>query len=65
MDKPSNKVVPYLPYYHKAPNKFMWYEKYDFDDDHGHTAEVTKAVFKDKNGNLQEADAFIKWNDKK
>lgn len=63
-DKSSNKVVPYYPYFHRAPNKFVRYEKCDFDDGHGNKAEVTKAIYKDKNGNLQEADAFIKWRDR-
>ena len=60
-DKFDMKVVPYIPYYCKAPNKLVRYEHRPFEDCVGNKAIVTVAVFKDKSGNIHEADAHIKW----
>lgn len=65
MNKFELKVVPYIPYYCKAPNKLIKYEQRPFEDCVGNKAIVTVAIFKDKSGNIQEADAHIKWTYRK
>ena len=64
-DKFDLKVEPYYPYYCKSPNKLIRYEQRPFEDCLGNTAMVTIAVFQDKSGKLQEADAHVKWINRK
>lgn len=52
---------PYLPVYVRSPNKLIKYEERFFNDKRGHSGIVNVAIFKDKNGNIQEMDAHVKW----
>jgi hypothetical protein len=54
-------VVPHIPIYMKAPNKFIRYEVRDFDDGYGNGGKVRVAIFSDKNGKVQEMDAQVMW----
>lgn len=54
-------IRPYIPVYKRSPNKFERYEERNFDDNHGNGGVVVVAIFKDKNGKLQEMDAQVKW----
>lgn len=53
---------PYLPVYHRSPNKFIRYETKRFDDGVGHTATLTIAVYIDKHNEKQEMVAQVKWD---
>lgn len=65
MDKFKVKIEPYYPYYTKSPNKLIKYEERPFEDCVGNKAMVTIAIFQDKSGKIQEADAHIKWTYRK
>lgn len=60
----SSEIKPFYPVYCRSPNKLVRYEDRPFYDGHGHSGVVTVAIFNDKNGNIQEMDAFVKWNQK-
>ncbi|RLD79110.1 MAG: hypothetical protein DRJ15_10075 [Bacteroidetes bacterium] len=54
-------IAPYIPIYHRSPNKFIGYHEEDFDDGCGHRAIVVVANFKDKKGNDKEMVAYVRW----
>lgn len=61
--------MTYIPVWKRSPNKFIKYEDRPFTltaNAHGivKSGIETIAIFKDKNGNDQEMQAFIKWDGK-
>ena len=54
-------IKPFIPIWNRGKNKIFKYEKRFFDDGVGHTANITYALFKDKNNEQQEVVAWIKW----
>jgi hypothetical protein len=52
----------YLPYYHRSPNQFLRHEERRFEDRSGHTGTVIIAIYKDKNGNIKEETACVRWD---
>lgn len=59
-----NAPKPYLPVYHRPPNKFSHYEEVDFVDRAGNKAILRMAHFLNKHGEKNEAVAQVKWLDK-
>ena len=55
-------MEPYIPTYHRKPNKFLRYEERRFDDGDGHTGTVRIAVYQDRNGNQREETAQVIWD---
>jgi hypothetical protein len=57
----SKKVQPYLPIYHRQPNKFSHYEKEDFTDKAGNKAVLRIAHYFDKSGKPMTMVAQVIW----
>lgn len=53
---------PYLPVYHRSPNKFLRYDERRFDDGAGHAGTVRIALYQDKNGKQREETAQVIWD---
>lgn len=56
-------MEPYIPVYHRPPNKFLRYEERRFDDGAGHTGTERIALYQDKNGKQREETAQVIWDD--
>jgi hypothetical protein len=59
----SNKIIPYIPVYARAPNKLVRYEERPFVCKAGNRGIERVAIFTDKNGKQQEMTAHIVWLD--
>ena len=55
------KIEPYLPVYHRPPNKFLRYEIVDFDQGNGNSGKYRIAHFLDKKGNEDSMVAQVMW----
>jgi hypothetical protein len=58
-----NSIKPFLPHYHRPPNKFVRYYEKRFDDGAGHTATLRIAVFLNKKGKEEECVAQVMWDE--
>jgi len=59
------KIIPYLPIYHRPPNKFLRYELRNFEVVtciKVLTGTERIAIFLDKNGKQQEDTAQVMWD---
>lgn len=54
--------MPYIPIYHRPPNKFVRYEMQRFDDGAGNTGVERVAVYLDKNGTEKRESAQVIWD---
>ena len=54
---------PFIPIYHRDPNKFSHYENVDFTDRIGNRAILRMAHFFNKSGQKMEMVAQVKWID--
>lgn len=55
----NNLVEPYLPIYHRPPNKFIKYREEKFTTDHGGYGITRIAVFETKGGKICEETAQV------
>jgi len=56
----------YIPIWNRSPNKFIGYEERVFELPKNALGEIksgisTYAIFMDRNGKIQEVEAYIKW----
>jgi hypothetical protein len=57
-----SKLEPFIPIWNRGKNSLIKYEVRHFDDGVGNTAQITYALFLDKNKEEQEMVAYIKWD---
>lgn len=57
----NKKIEPYLPIYHRPPNKFVRYEIVDFDHGNGDSGKYRIAHFLDKKGKAETMVAQVMW----
>jgi hypothetical protein len=55
-------IEPFVPIYHRNPNRFVEYVVRPFNDGAGHTGKTRVARYIDKNGKHQEVVAQILWD---
>ena len=55
-------MTRYIPYTHRAPNKFVRYYEQSFDDGHGHTGIERIVVYINKHGKEVHEQFLIKWD---
>lgn len=61
VDLAPTKIEPFIPVYSRGKNKLLRYEIRHFDDGVGHLADLTIAIYLDKNNEEQEMVARVKW----
>lgn len=55
-------MKPYIPIYHRLPNRFSHYEERKFDDGAGHTGTERIAIYFNKKGKRCEEVVQVIWN---
>lgn len=55
-------IKPFIPIWNDKKNKLIRFDVRPFDDGVGHTAQITYAIFLDKNKEEQEMVAYVKWD---
>jgi hypothetical protein len=61
MIEEQEQIKPFIPIWNKGKNQLIAYEIRPFDDGYGHIADITYAIFIDKNKEQQEVVAWINW----
>lgn len=56
-------MQPYIPIWHRPPNKFLRHEDRRFDDGAGHAGTKRIALYLDKSGKQREETAQVIWDD--
>jgi hypothetical protein len=62
IDKKQKKTTPYLPIFHRQPNKFSHYEKERYATKSGIKATLNVAHYFDKNGKPSTMIAQVIWD---
>ena len=52
---------PYIPFYHRPPNKFIEYQEVEFTTDYNGSGIERFAIFKTKDGKMCKATSQIIW----
>ena len=57
----DQQIKPFIPIWNKGKNQLLKYEIRPFNDGCNNIADITYAIFIDKNKEQQEVVAWIKW----